>query len=134
MFATLSMAARQARLSALATLIDEGRRIDFYDGTPPAKPELPTTQTLLASITLATPAGVVGVVDGVATLTITTPREVQCVKTGIVVWARVFDGDEAGIMDLEVGAIGSNAPVVLSDLRVFSGGELQLLSCTISEQ
>lgn len=134
MFATLSMAARQARLSALLTLINEGKKIDFYAGTPPAKPELPTTQTLLASIALATPAGVVGVVDGVATLTITTPREVQCVQSGVVVWARVFDGDEAGIMDLEVGAIGSNAPVVLSDLRVFSGGELQLLSCTISEQ
>ena len=128
------MAARQARLNALLTLINEGKRIDFYAGTPPAKPELPTTQMLLASITLATPAGAVGVVDGVATLTITTPRDVQCIKTGVVGWARFFDGDEGGIMDLEVGAIGSSSPVVLSDLRVYTGGELQLLACSIAEQ
>ena len=128
------MAARQARLNALLTLINEGKRIDFYAGTPPAKPELPTTQSLLASISLATPAGAVGVVDGVATLTITTPREVTCIKTGIVGWARFFDGVDGGIMDLGVGAIGSSSPVVLSDLRVFEGGELQLLACSIAEQ
>ena len=134
MFSILSMAARQARLSALLALIDAGKRIDFYAGTPPAKPELPTTEMLLASITLATPSGVVGVVDGVATLTITTPREVTCIKSGVVGWARFFDGLEGGIMDLEVGAIGSSSPVVLSDTRVFAGGELQLLSCSIAEQ
>ena len=134
MFSILSMAARQARLSALLALIDAGKRIDFYGGTPPAKPEQETTQTLLASITLAAPAGVVGVVDGVATLTITTPREVTCIKTGVVGWARFFDGAVGGIMDLEVGAIGSSSPVVLSDTRVFAGGELQLLSCSIAEQ
>jgi hypothetical protein len=134
MFSILSMAARLARLNALLTLINEGNRIDFYAGTPPAKPELPTTQTLLASITLATPAGVVGVVDGVATLTITTPREVTCIKTGVIGWARFFDGLEGGIMDLEVGGIGSSSPVVLSDTKVYGGGELQLLSCSIAEQ
>jgi len=134
MFSILSMAARQARLNALLTLINEGKRIDFYAGTPPAKPELPTTEMLLASITLATPAGAVGVVDGVATLTITTPREVTCIKTGIVGWARFFDGVDGGIMDLGVGAIGSSSPVVLSDLRVYTGGELQLLACSIAEQ
>ena len=133
MFSILSMAARQARLNALLTLINEGKRIDFYAGTPPAKPELPTTQMLLASITLAIPAGVVDEVDGVATLTITTPRDVQCIKTGVVGWARFFDGDTGGIMDLEVGAIGSSSPVVLSDLRVYTGGELQLLACSIAE-
>ena len=134
MFSILSMAARQARLNALLTLINEGKRIDFYAGTPPAKPELPTTQMLLASIALAIPAGVVDEVDGVATLTVTTPRDVQCIKTGVVGWARFFDGDEGGIMDLEVGAIGSSSPVVLSDLRVYTGGELQLLACSIAEQ
>ena len=134
MFSILSMAARQARLNALLTLMNEGKRIDFYAGIPPAKPELPTTEMLLASITLATPAGVVGVVDGVATLTVTTPRDVQCIKTGVVGWARFFDGDEGGIMDLGVGAIGSSSAVVLSDLRVYTGGELQLLACSIAEQ
>jgi hypothetical protein len=134
MFSILSMAARQARLSALLTLINEGKRIDFYTGTPPAKPELPTTQTLLASIALATPAGVVGVVDGVATLTITTPREVQCIRSGVIGWARFFDGAEGGIMDLEVGVVGGSSPVVLSDTKVYGGGELQLLSCSIAEQ
>ena len=133
MFSILSMAARQARLNALLTLINAGQRIDFYTGTPPSKPEQATTQTLLASITLASPAGVVDVVDDVATLTIITPRDVQCIKTGIVGWARFFDGDTGGIMDLEVGAIGSSSPVVLSDLRVYTGGELQLLSCSIAE-
>ena len=134
MFNVLSMAARQARLSALLTLIGTGKRIDFYTGTPPAKPELPTTETLLAAIPLLTPAGVVGVVDGVATLTITTPRGAQCLQSGVVGWARFFDGDEGGIMDLAVGTVGSSSPVVLSDTKLYGGGELQLLSCSIAEQ
>lgn len=134
MLATLSMAARQARLSALLALMEAGARLDFYAGTAPAKCEQPTSHALLASIPLPQPAGLVAVLDGIATLTLTTPLSVHCIKTGIIGWARFLDGETGGIMDLSVGMMDSNAPVWVSDTKIYSGGELQLLSCIITEQ
>lgn len=129
----LSLACRQARLLAVRDLIAE---LWFYTGTYPATPETATAETLLAVDALAAPAGAIGASGAVATLTLTVPRVSAVGVSGLVGWVRFVDAVGAGIIDLPVVAVGTAGgpwPVIASMLQVYAGGELQLLSCVISE-
>lgn len=130
----LSLVTRQARLLALRDMIDQGGgRIEFYDGiAEPASPETTHYDTLLGFISLAQPCGVIGSSDGLASLTIT-PCEGDAVWTGIVAWARFINGNNVAILDRPVFLVGNTGPIIVSDLHVYAGGELQLVSCVISE-
>ena len=135
----LSLVARQARLLALRDLIDVGGAgMRFYTGEAvPATPETATEETLLGTVTLATPSGSIGNSGAVATLALTVPRVNAAIATGSIGWVRFVDGAGAGVMDLKVGKVGVTydppRPVLVSDVLVYAGGELQLLSCVISE-
>jgi len=134
----LSLVGRQARLLATRDLIAE---MWFYTASvmpwvPPATPETATSETLLAIDTLAAPAGAIGASGNIATLTLTVPRVSTVLATGVIGWVRFVDGAGAGIMDLPVVAVGTTGgpwPVIASSLVVYAGGELQVLSCVISE-
>ena len=138
----LSLAARQARVLALRDLLDVGgAKLRFYtlaDATPlPATPETATTETLLGVMALAAPSGSIGAVGNVARLTMTVPRTTTALDTALVGMVRFVDGAGASHMDLRVGKVGEvytpARSVLLSDLQVYTGGELQLISCVISE-
>lgn len=139
----LSLAARQARLLALRDLIDVGgAELWFYTGAAvPATPETATLETFLGAVTLAAPSGAIGAAGNVATWTLTVPRVNAATTTGVVGWVRFVDGGGNGVLDLLAGAAaaaaaGTYSPprqVLLSDLQVYAGGEIQLLSCVISE-
>ena len=47
--------------------------------------------------------------------------------------AQIGDAAGDGIADCEVVEVGSVGPVVISDRQVYAGGEMQLISCVISE-
>lgn len=130
----LRLSTRQARLLVVR---DEAVAIQFYTGvTLPSTPESTTTETLLGTIALATPGGSIGASGNTATLTLTVPRSGTAVATGIVGWARFIDALGDGIMDMvavKSGTAGGPYPVVLSDTQVYAGGDLQLISCLISE-
>lgn len=138
----LSLAARQARLLALRDLLDVGGgELWFYTLpdplTIPATPETTTTETLLGTIALAGPSGAIGASGQVATLTLTVPRVNPTVATGLIGFVRLVDGAGDSHLDLLVGESGVTydppRPVLVSDLQVYAGGELQLISCVISE-
>lgn len=136
---TLSLVARQARLLALRDLMDAGgAELWFYTGSAvPTTPETATAETFLGAVTLATPSGAIGAAGTVATWTLTVPRVNAATTTGVVGWVRFVDGSGNGVLDLLAGAAdGTYSPprqVLLSDLQVYAGGEIQLLSCVISE-
>lgn len=132
MSAPLSLAARQARLLALRSLLDGGS-MRVYPNAPPATPDSATTETLLSTVVLATPAGAIGVSGVLATLTLTTPQVDSVDATGVIGWVRFVDSTGAGVMDLQAGAVGSGMPVIFTNLQVYAGGEVQLLTCLISE-
>jgi len=131
----LSLEARQLRLTALRDLIDSGGgKLKLYTGTAvPATPDTAATDTLLGTIALAVPSGAIGAASGTATLTLTTPQATNASNTGIVGWVRFCKGSGAGVMDLPVVKSPATGPVVLSDTQVYAGGEIQLLSCLITE-
>ena len=130
----LSLAARQARLTALRDFIDSGGALlRFYSGTAPAKPEDATAQTLLGTIALASPCGAIGASAATATLSVSVPRVNACDVSGVVGWVRFCKGDGTGVLDVAVVEAPAGGAVVLSDTQVYAGGELQLISCVISE-
>lgn len=138
----LSLSMRQARLLATRDHLDVGGgELWFYTLpdplTIPATPETATTETLLGVIPLAGPSGAIGASGTVATLTLTVPRAAPAGVTGLIGFVRLMDGAGNSHLDLLVGKSGVTydppRPVLVSDLQVYSGGELQLLSCVISE-
>lgn len=132
----LSLDARKARLGALRDFIDSsgGGRILCYTGVAvPATPETAAPDTLLCTLLLATISGTVGDASGVATLTLSVPRTAVVVNTGVVGWVRIANGLGEGILDMLASESPGTTPVVLSDTQVYTGGELQLLSCVIAE-
>lgn len=129
----LSLAIRQARLLAIR---DATAALWFYPGTMADFPEDETTETRLAAMTLASPAGAIGAEDYVATLTLTVPRTTLAAASDICTWVRFMDAAGNSIMDRRTTDLDDPEPedkVVLSDVRVYAGGELQLLSCVIRE-
>lgn len=132
MSALLSLAARQARLLALRSLLDGGS-MRVYTNAPPATPESATTETLLSTVPLANPAGAIGVSGVLAALTLTTPQVDTVDATGVIGWVRFVEPNGAGVMDLPAGAVGSGMPVIFTNLQVYAGGEVQLLTCLIAE-
>lgn len=136
MTSPLSLVARKARLGALRDLIDTsgGGRMFFYQGSAlPVTPETATTDPLLCTLLLATQSGVIGNSSNVATLTLSVPRAGIVLATGVTGWVRIANGAGDGVLDLLVVKAPETAPVVLSDTQLYSGGELQLLSCVIAE-
>lgn len=134
----LSLAARQARLLGLRGVIDGGA-MRFYANTPPAKPEDPPSQTLLASVQLADPAGSIGAIGPLALLAFNVPIVDLVSTTGLVGWVRLVDHTGAGIMDLPVGLASGDysttpaPPVLLSETQLYAGGEIRLVSCNLAE-
>ena len=132
----LSLLVRKSRLTAVRDAIDAsaGGSLLFYEGADvPASPETTATDTLLGDLPLASPCGTIGDSGGLGTLTLTVPRVASAIATGTIGWVRFVDGAGVGILDRVAVAVGTAGPVVVSDLQVYAGGEIQLISCVISE-
>lgn len=132
MTAPLSLVCRQSRVLAVREHINSGA-MWAYEGTPPATPETATAAVRIGRIPLAAVAGAVGAAGNVATLTLTCPQVATADNTGLIGWVRFVDSLGVGVMDLIAGIGGSLAPAIFSDLQAYTGGELQLVSCVISE-
>jgi hypothetical protein len=129
----LSLAIRQARLLAVR---DAVVALWFYPGAIATIPEETTAQTRLALLTLDSPGGSIGADGYVATLTLTVPRITLANQSALCSWVRFVDASGNSIMDLPTTDTTDPLPegkVVLSDTRVYVGGELQLISCVIRE-
>ncbi len=138
---TLSLVARQARLSAIGRLVDSngGGAVHLYAAPMPAKPENAPVNAPLAIVALAAVCGFAGATpQGLATFTLT-PVTGNAAATGLVAWARFVDGAGTAIDDQVAGTPGSGAPVIVTDNKtvpsalVFSGGEVQIVSAVWAE-
>jgi hypothetical protein len=130
----LSLLARLGRMTGLRDVLDVGGGVAlFYVNSPPATPNDATAELLLGTVTLASPSGAVGAAGPLATLTLTVPRVNLASASGVIGWVRLADGAGHGLMDLAVGLAGSGAPVIVNATQVYTGGEIQLISCVLSE-
>jgi hypothetical protein len=117
-----------AKADAQATLADAGT-LDIYDGTQPVTADTPvTTQVLLASIPLATPA-FAAAVSGTASLN--PVAAVVAAAGGIPSWFRLRASSAATICDGSAGTVGTNLIVSASPLVV--GASVSALSFTMTE-
>lgn len=135
----LSLIARKACQTGMRDAIDSGGgAMLFYTGTPPAAPDLATTETLLAQLPLASPCGAISASGGLALLTLTVPLSSDALASGLIGWVRIVNGDGEGFLDLLAGlplpegSPDTPAPVLLNALQVYAGGEVQLLSCVLA--
>jgi hypothetical protein len=124
---------RNARLAAVAAAIDAGATpgtLRIYDGDRPGAGEPLLDQTLLAQVLLPQPC--VKSIEG-AVLTFADIAPVLCRRSGAAAWARIADGNERWVMDVDVGAEGSGAEVELSSLTLYAGGQLQISLAQLEE-
>ncbi|MEU4224300.1 hypothetical protein AB0F17_08405 [Nonomuraea sp. NPDC026600] len=112
----IATASRNAAADAIAALASGGS-VEIRTGTQPATAQDTATGTLLATVTLATPA-YSGAATGVAALA-STPRTATGVADGTAGWCRVKGSGGATVFDGSVTTTGG-------------GGQLELATTTIS--
>lgn len=131
----LASATRNAAADAVVDLIDgDGGGpgyIQIRTGSPPASPQVSATGTLLATLTFSPTAfGNAGaVVTGRAdAATITGDSSIDA--TGTAGWFRVYDADNAPILDGTVGTSG--ADINFNSVSFVAGGACNITSLTVT--
>lgn len=130
---TLSIPIRNSRLAVIGNALDSavaGGLLRIYSAPRPAIGEPITEQILLVEIRLPKPS--VGSLDG-GKLTFASIGEALCRRSGTAAWARLADGDERWVMDIDVGLPDSGAEVELSKLGLLAGGAVNVSLAEISE-
>jgi hypothetical protein len=95
-----------------------GGSIQVRSGTQPANANTAATGTLLATLTLASPAGAA---SSGGTFTFGTITSGTAVATGTASWARMFQSDGTTVVgDMDVGTSG--ATFILDTVSIVSGG------------
>lgn len=126
-----STARKTTRAGLINTWLDTGT-LKLYDGSRPASADTAvSTQTLLATFTMKSPAGTV--TNGVFTATAPDPALVISTGTKTAAWARAADSSAVTIGDFDVGLAGSGAALILDNLSLTEGGLVALLSFTLTE-
>ena len=131
-YCALTTAAKNARLTALVAAVGSGAFIRFYSGPMPATPDTALAgNTQLCVLTCSSPFGTVS--NGV--LTIPLPTNATGQAAGLATWARVTNASSGlAIIDMDVGATGSGASIILTPTSVVVGELISAsASATISE-
>lgn len=127
----LSTAARNARLAALATLIDAGGaggRLRIYSGARPSTGGAITTQVLLATLTFSYPCASAPSA-GVLTFSGFTPG---AGTAGSAAWFRIVDSTDAFVADGSIGTAGSDLNFA-GGVAIAGGQTVSISSWTIAD-
>lgn len=102
--------------------------IAIYTGTPPASPAAAHGSTLLGTLTCsATPATQT---DGTIAFNAIT-QDSAADASGTAAWARIYDGDGTGVLDLDVSNEAGDGAVKLNTTTIVAGGPIALSSLVI---
>lgn len=127
---------QKARIDAAETQIGTGAGMEVRSGSPPADPSVTATGTLLASPTPSSTFGTTtaGVSGGAAAfLAAAAIGTVNGVATGTPGYLRIKNSSGVGIVDLDIGATGSGAAVIMTPATVTNGAPVNISSLTITE-
>lgn len=125
-----------SRAAAVNTAVGTSGLLKFYTGAAPADPSVSATGTLLATLNCASTFGTVtaGVSGGAAAyLTAGAITSANGVATGTPGYARVTTSAGVGVVDLDVGATGSGASVIMTPDTITSGAPVNVTSLVITE-
>lgn len=123
-----SAAGRNAALAALAALLDGGT-LTFYTGTRPATPETAASGTLLAQMTLGNPAFSAASGGSIVANVI---GDVSIPTSGTAGYCRLADSSGNGVIDGDVGTIGSGAFIEVSSTAFTSTVTIHVNSLTLN--
>lgn len=131
-----TVACREAALSGRLSLLNTGSgtaAIRVYSGTRPATAADAPTSDMLVSIPLNNTTGSVG--SGVLTLS---PSGAGMIAvTGTVAagtaasWARVVNRNGDTVFDMDAGLAGSGKECILSEVDLYAGGLVSVLSAVL---
>jgi hypothetical protein len=127
---------KTSRSAAINTAMGASGLIKLYTGAPPADASVAATGTLLVTLTCAATFGTVtpGVSGGAnAYLTAGAVTAANGVATGTPGYARLETSAGVGVADLDVGATGSGASVIMLPDTVTSGAPVSITSIVITE-
>lgn len=123
-------ACRESALSGRLTFLDTGSgtaSINVYGGTRPASVNDAPGSAALVTVDLNNPAGVVS--GGVLTLDPTASGLIA--NTGTATWARVVNRNGGTAFDMDAGLTGSGAECVMSEVDLYAGGLVTVLSAVL---
>lgn len=133
----LSLVFRAAAMAGRRSAIDgvTGGFMEVYTGLKPNYAEDEPGATRLALIPFALPCGTIASnADTYSVrLNFTVPITVSVDATGLAGWVRVTNDEGVAMFDVDAGVPGSGKPAILSELQLYAGGEVTLLSCYLNE-
>ena len=127
---------KTSRATAINTAVGASGNLLFYSGSPPADASVAATGTLLATLPCSATFGVVttGVSGGASPyLTANAITSANGVATGTPGYARLATSAGVGVVDLDVGATGSGASVIMTPDTITAGAPVSVTSCVITE-
>lgn len=124
----ISQAAQDAALDTFTALLDGGY-IEIRTGSQPTNPDTAASGTLLATITLNSPAFGASSA-GVASADISGVND-TAVADGTAGWCRAYTSGAAAVMDGSCSASGGGGDVQLVSVAVTTGQTLTVVSWTI---
>lgn len=104
-------------------------KIIILDGSVPDNVGDLTSQTELVSFSLQKPC-YVSIENGVITIKPTNNELVM--KSGIASFARITNGDGVGLIDINIGLIGSGADIQIPTLNIIKGSYIRMSSIKIN--
>lgn len=125
---TLATTTRSGMAVALNTKFSATSKLEIRSGTRPAVTAASTGTTLLATITLKSPA----FTESGGVLTISDPDAVTAVATGTASWFRALDGSNATILDGEVTATSGGGDLELATTSLSTGLSVDVTGGTIT--
>lgn len=128
MMLTRSATVRDARAAVHLALLSGGT-LQLYTAPMPSAGQEIDTQTLLATISLPEPAGVVADGAFVATANL----EALAIADGIAAWVRIISADDVWLMDMDAGIPGSGAAVTINPAQLYTGGTVRLTQLRLQE-
>ena len=128
----LSEAVRNARLQVIADAIDaagSAGALRFYSGARVGHPGIDPGVTLLLQTKFQRPSGLVDA----GVLTFTALDEAVVIADGTTTWARIVDSAGVGILDIDVGLVGSGQDVELDQVQLATGATVRINVAALSE-
>jgi len=124
---------KDARLQVIVGALDAGSAggtIKLYDGNKPAIGAPLANNTLLGTLTLSDPAGVIA--NGVLTFSAVSD-DVSADADGTITWARFADSDGGFVADGDCGVVGSGALLIFNATTVTTGGVIRITAGSLTE-
>lgn len=132
MKATLTAGTSAAIAAALKTRLDTGagtKLVAVYDKVPPTTPLIAVTNQVKLAEFPITPG--TWTVNGAGELVIPAGSSVSALASGIAKWARIFDGDGAPVMDVDVSSINGSGFIKLTTIAVAATAPVSISGGTI---